>query len=68
MSLKHFHIIFIIFAVLCDAGFWCWTRFEREQAERMGVAGLGMFAGWIALGLLAYGFWYAARKCKTIIV
>ena len=68
MSLKHFHIIFIIFAVLCDGGFFLWTHFEPEQAERMGAAGLGMFSGWIALGLIAYGLWYVFKKCKSITV
>lgn len=68
MSLKHFHIVFLFFAVLCDGGFFLWTHFEREQAERMGAAGLGMFSGWIALGLIAYGLWYVFKKCKSIIV
>lgn len=68
MSLKHFHVIFIVFAVLCDGGFFLWTRFEPEQAERIGAAGIGMFSGWVALGLIAYGLWYVIRKSKTIII
>lgn len=68
MSLKHLHIVFIIFAVLCDGGFFLWTRLEPEQAERMGAAGLGAFSGWVALALIVYGLWYVIKKCKTIIV
>jgi hypothetical protein len=68
MSLKHFHIIFIFFAILCDAGFFLWCRIEHEAAERMGIAHLGIFSGWVALGLVAYGLWYVLKKCKTIII
>ena len=66
MSLKHFHIVFLFFAILCDAGFWWWTR--TEHAAELGVAGLGMFAGWTCLGLLVYGLWYVFKKCRSIVV
>lgn len=68
MSLKHFHIVFIILAILCDGGFWLWTRMMPEQAERIGAVGLGWIAGWTSLALVAYGIWYVVKKCKTIVV
>ncbi len=67
MSLKHFHLVFLFFAILCDAGFFLWTRLAPEQAASAGAAGLGVFAGWIALILIAYGLWYLLRKSRTII-
>jgi hypothetical protein len=68
MSLKHFHTVFIIFAILCDAGFFLWCRIERDVVMRMGIARVGDFSGLIALGLTIYCLWYVLRKCKTIIV
>jgi hypothetical protein len=68
MSLKHFHLVFLFFAILMDAGFFLWTRLAPEAAARAGAAGLGMVAGWICLLLLAYGGWYLFKKSRTIIV
>ncbi len=67
MSLKHFHLVVLVFAILCDAGFFLWTRLAPEQAAAAGAAGLGAFAGWVALILIGYGFWYVFRKSRTII-
>ena len=68
MSLKHFHYVFLFFAVLCDGGFWLWTRFAPEQAARMGASHLGIIAGWTSLALIGYGLWYFFRKSRTIMV
>ncbi len=68
MSLKHFHLVFLFFAILCDGGFWLWTRLAPDQAEALGAAGLGMVAGWTSLLLIGYGVWYLIRKSRTIIV
>jgi len=68
MSLKHFHIVFLFFAILGDLGFWLWTRMLPEQAESLGVSGLGIFAGWLSLVMTAYGVWYVFKKSRTIIV
>lgn len=37
MSLKHFHIVFLAFAILCDAGLWLWLHFMPEDAARAGA-------------------------------
>jgi hypothetical protein len=68
MSLKYFHLVFLFFAILCDAGFWLWTRLLPEVAASMGVAGLGNFAGWTSLFLIGYGIWYLIKKARTIII
>lgn len=67
MSLKHFHLVFLFFAILCDAGFFLWTRLAPEQAAAAGASELGVFAGWVALILTGYGLWYWFRKSRTII-
>jgi hypothetical protein len=68
MSLKHFHLVFLFFAILFDAGFFLWTRLDVDQAARLGVVGWGMFAGWTTLILIAYGAWYMVKKSKQIII
>lgn len=67
MSLKHFHLVFLFFAILFDAGFFLWTRLAPDQAASVGATGLGLVAGWVSLLLLAYGLWYLFRKSRTII-
>lgn len=67
MSLKHFHLVFLFFAILCDAGFFLWTRLAPDRAAAAGATELGLFAGWVALALVAYGVWYLVRKSRTII-
>lgn len=68
MSLKHFHIVFIFFAILADLGFFIWTRMLPEQAAALGVEGLGLFAGWLSILMTAYGIWYVVKKSRSIIV
>ena len=43
-------------------------RDQPEQAEAAGVAGLGVFAGWLSIVMTAYGVWYVVKKSRTIIV
>ena len=68
MSLKGFHIIFIIAAILCAFGFYAWTLVESEAAANMGVIGLGKGSGVIGALLTLYGIWFVVKKFKTIIV
>jgi hypothetical protein len=68
MSLKGFHVIFIILAVLCAFGFFAWTKMESEVAAKMGVLGMGLWSGVIGVLLLVYGIWFVVKKSKTIIV
>ncbi len=68
MSLKHFHLVFLFFAILCDLGFFLWTRLLPERAQALGVAGLGMFAGWLSLVMIGYGCWYIFKKSRKIII
>ncbi|HCN31045.1 MAG TPA: hypothetical protein DIT64_20480 [Verrucomicrobiales bacterium] len=68
MSLKHFHMVFIFFAILCDLGFFVWTRLLPEKAAQLGVEGLGMLAGWLSLALTGYGVWYVVKKSRRIII
>jgi O-antigen ligase len=68
MSLKGFHILFIVLAFLCSAGFWAWVVLDSKRAEELGVVALGNYSGSLAIALLIYGVWFAAVKSKTIRV
>ena len=68
MSLKHFHLVFLFFAIVFDAGFFLWTRLAPEQAAQLGASGLGWVAGWTTLVLIVYGVWYITKKSRTIII
>jgi O-antigen ligase len=68
MSLKGFHILFIIFAFLCSAGFWAWVAVDAERASELGVTAMGNLSGSLAAVLLVYGLWFAIKKSRTIRV
>ncbi|CAN5664920.1 hypothetical protein BH11VER1_BH11VER1_16890 [soil metagenome] len=68
MSLKGFHILFIVLAVICTGGFWAWSYTEAERARELGAVAMGNLSGSLALGLLVYGIWFVVRKSKTIKV
>ncbi len=67
MSLKHFHVVFLVFAILCDAGFWLWMQFMPEDAAAAGAAPLKNYAGLLCVTLLVYTVWYLGKKMRTII-
>ena len=68
MSLKGFHIIFIVLAVFCAFGFYAWTLWDTAAAVKMGVIGFGKASAGAGAALVAYGTWFVMRKYKTIIV
>ena len=68
MSLKHFHYVFLFFAVLCDGGFWLWTRLAPEKAAELQITGIGQVAGWTSLALIVYSVWYLVKKSRQIII
>lgn len=67
MSLKHFHVIILGFAILCDAGFWLWLHYMPEDAARAGALPLKPYAGLTCAALLIYLGWYVGKKMRTII-
>ena len=68
MSLKGFHILFIVLAFLCSAGFWAWCIWDVDAARRLNANALGNLSGSLAIALFIYGTWFVVRKSKTIIV
>ncbi|MFP8879337.1 MAG: hypothetical protein AAEJ52_20675 [Myxococcota bacterium] len=63
MSLKAFHIFFIVVSIAVCLGFGVWATqdFARSGSSMYLVLGVGSFIGSIALG--CYGVWFL-RKLK----
>jgi len=68
MSLKGFHILFIVLAFLCTAGFYAWAVMLPEKASELGVTAVGNVSGSLALALFIYGTWFVVKKSKTILL
>jgi hypothetical protein len=65
MSLKAFHVFFVIVSVLCALGFGVWSMSDYSRTGNSGTLTLGI-AGFIAAGALVwYGFWFL-RKLKGV--
>jgi hypothetical protein len=65
VSLKAFHVFFIIVSVLCALGFGAWGIGDWMRTHRPGVLVLAVL-GFVAAGALVwYGLWFL-RKLKNV--
>ncbi len=64
MSLKLFHIFFIVLSVLCTLGFAAWS-FLVDAGIAVKVAGAGSVV--LGLFLAGYGYWFVTKKSKRLI-
>lgn len=60
MSLKGFHVFFIILATLLAAGFAAWSLVNETAVP------IGITSAVLAVALVVYGIWFI-RKSKNII-
>jgi hypothetical protein len=68
MSLKSFHVVFIVLAALSSLGFavWTFTKAGAELASSLGA--LGVLSGLAAVALSVYGVWFVTRKSRRLII
>jgi hypothetical protein len=67
MSLKTFHVFFLVLAILFDLGMLAYAYLgENSVTEELRAYGVGF--GAIAAVLIAYTIWYVRKKAPTIIV
>lgn len=65
MSLKHFHVIFIVISMLLFVGVAVWAfRFSREQSFEITAIGVGCSV--LAAALFVYGISFI-RKARNLI-
>ena len=67
MSLKSFHVFFLIVAILMDLGVLAYAVWgENSVARELQSYGVGL--GGIALVLIVYTVWFVRKKAPKIIV
>lgn len=67
MSIKGFHLIFIVIAAIFSGGFGTWVFLLDERERSLGLTIGGVLTIVASVLLLAYGV-YFYRKSKSIIV
>ncbi len=68
MSLKSFHVFFLVVAVLLSAGvaLWAFTVGEGRLTNANGI--MGLVSAVIGVATAAYATWFVRKKSRTIIV
>ncbi|RME40643.1 MAG: hypothetical protein D6788_02895 [Planctomycetota bacterium] len=61
MSLKVFHIVFIIVSTLLAVGFGLWALREFSHSRELLPLGAGIASLAGAVGLLVYGGWFLGK-------
>lgn len=65
MSLKAFHVFFVIVSVLCALGFGAWAIGDHLRTGSSGSLVLAVLGFLAAAALIWYGFWFL-RKLKNV--
>jgi len=65
MSLKAFHIFFIIVSTLTSLGFGLWAVQDFRQTGTMGTLLMGIGSFVLGLALIVYSNWFL-RKLKNV--
>jgi hypothetical protein len=65
MSLKAFHVFFVVVSTLLALGFGVWSVADYSRTGQGGTLAMGI-AGFVGAGVLVwYGFWFL-RKLKNV--
>ena len=68
MSLKGFHVVFIVLASLCSLGFAAWTLTAPAEVSTVAVRAGGLTSGVLGILLVLYGIWFVVKKSRNLIV
>lgn len=67
MSLKSFHVFFLVLAILMDLGMLAYAIWG-ENSVALELQSYGVGIGLIAVVLIAYTIWFVRKKAPKIIV
>ncbi len=67
MSLKSFHIFFLVIAILFDLGMLAYAFYGDNSVTRE-LQSYGVGLGIIAAVLIIYTIWFIRKKAPTIII
>jgi len=65
VSLKAFHVFFLVLSVLCALGFGAWAVADFLRTGRGAILALGVLGFAAAAALVWYGLWFL-RKLKDV--
>jgi hypothetical protein len=65
VSLKAFHVFFVVLSVLCALGFGAWAVNDYLRTGSGGILALGVLGFAAAAALVWYGSWFL-RKLKNV--
>jgi hypothetical protein len=65
VSLKAFHVFFVVLSVLCAIGFGAWAVRDYLRSGSGGILALGVLGFAAAAALVWYGLWFL-RKLKNV--
>ena len=68
MSLKTFHLFFLVIAILFDFGFAAYAFYGPDNEITREIKPMGIGSGVFGLILIVYGLWFYLRKAPKIIV
>ena len=68
MSLKTFHLFFLIVAILFDFAFAAYAFFGPDNEITREIKPMGIGSGIFGIVLLAYGVWFHRFKAPKIII
>jgi hypothetical protein len=68
MSLKTFHLFFLVIAILFDFAFAAYAFYGPDNEITREIKPMGIGSGIFGLILIAYGLWFHLRKAPKIIV
>jgi high-affinity Fe2+/Pb2+ permease len=67
MSLKSFHVFFLVLAILMDLGMLAYAIWGQNSVARE-LQSYGIGLGIIAVILIAYTIWFVRKKAPKIII
>ena len=67
MSLKSFHVFFLVIAILFDLGMLAYAWFGDNSVTRE-LQSYGVGLGIIAVALIIYTVWFVRKKAPKIII
>jgi hypothetical protein len=65
VSLKAFHVFFVVLSVLCALGFGAWAVSDYLRTGSAGTLTQGVLGFVAAVALIWYGLWFL-RKLKNV--
>ena len=68
MSLKGFHVVFIVLASLCSLGSAVWALTAPADVATSAIRTSGWLSGAIGVLLILYGVWFVVKKSRKLIV